>query len=532
MIEDKRLFTSLAHSSTLIIPDDAYEAAQQIGALENICDTFVPIIDERALDVYERARNPDDPFELRDLWLGRIEYELGQYSRRPELAANWRASKKHRQVDPNEVLTSRATIRFIKELFNWFFSNDLYGELRSDTHIILSGGSADEESWGLPETLKECIRYALDRNFYGYSDSRGRISARDAVAAYESARIEGTTYHTTNVALTMGGTFSINALADFILSDVPSVDASVLCGIPNYPPLVEALARRRNTQLVPLPSQSGFTSLDPLIAALTPHTPLVLIQTVANPTGAVVNDAELERLILAASPSTMILLDECHEWLGPHESYSRVRAAPNVIRVFSISKTWSAPGLKVGWILADASFIADYYEYASTTYGGPPSFFYTMIEIMARMERWLITGIEQLGISEINEFEYSYGLELGILQKAYDSYRNDRIKRESALITFRDAASVGLAHASASIIPPRYSINTSLKFPGWDDSYKCFRDLLRETGVSVFPGILTFCFAESTVRVTTARKWTDLSTAITRLDAQFARQASDPIHIC
>lgn len=67
----------------------------------------------------------------------------------------------------------------------------------------------------------------------------------------------------------------------------------------------------------------------------------------------------------------MILLDECHEWLGPKQVFSKVRAASNVIRVSSLSKNWSAPGVKAGWIMADAAFIASYYEYASTSFGGP-----------------------------------------------------------------------------------------------------------------------------------------------------------------
>lgn len=520
MTKDKQLFASIPRSRSLIMPKEAQEAALREIKRENVCNTFLTSVDERMLEVYERARNPDDPFELRDLWLGRIEHELGKYGHRSWLAEQWRATTKHRQVSPNEVLNSRATVRFIKELFNWFFHEDLYGALQSDKNLILSSGSVDEEAWGLPETLKECIRYALDRDFYGYSDSRGRSSVREAIAMYENTRIAGIGYKTENVALTMGGTFAISALTDFILLGTPKTGSPVLCGIPNYPPLVEAIARRRNIQLVPLPSQSGHTSLEPLIAALTPETPLVLLQTATNPTGAGILDAELARLIDAASPSTIILLDECHEWLGPFEPYAQVRASPNVIRIFSISKIWSAPGLKIGWILADSSFITDYYEYASTTYGGPPSFFYTMIEVMARMERWIISEIEMPGMSELNEFEDTYQLDLKRLQEAYYSYRSERIAREKILKTLRDATCDGLSQIASSIIPPLYSINIAVEFPGWDDSYKCFRDILRETGVSVFPGILTFCLSGGIVRITTARKWADLSSAIASLDSK------------
>lgn len=480
-------------------------------------DSFRTEVTGRILDVYERAANLDDPFELRDLWLGRIESELGPDGHREQLVQRWRASRVRRSVGPEEVLGSRVTVRFVKELFNWFFRDDLYGELRDSAAVILSGGSVDEQAWGMPAALKDCIRFALDRDWYGYSDSRGRVPAREAVARYENARIETSPYDVENVALTMGGTFAVNSLSDFILHGGAGSGAPALCAIPNYPPLVEAVARRREVRLVPLPSDAGRISLAPLIAGLRPDTPLVMLQTVANPTGAAVDEAELSSMIEAAAPQTMIVLDECHEWLGPARRYSKLRAASNVVRVSSLSKNWSAPGVKMGWILASASFIADYYEYASTAFGGPPSFFYTLIEVLARMERWLITGVESVTPRHLAEFEETYQLTLPNLQAAYDSYRYERLARERGLIRYRDVASAGFAEAGSTVVRPRYSVNMALRFDRWADSYLCFRTLLRDTGVSVLPGILTFCFSQDVVRVTSARRWDDLDTAIRRV---------------
>lgn len=498
------------------LPDAAYQAAARVGAIRYARDSYVPGLDPHVLEVFERARDPRDAFELRDLWLGRIEHQVGIPGHRPGLVEQWRGSWRRRAVEPEEVLTSRATVRFVKELFNWFFREDLYGDLRDSAQVILSSGSVDEERWGLPRAFKACVTYALERDWYGYSDSRGRVPAREAVAAYETARMAACRYGAENVALTMGGTFAVSSLADFVLAGTPGT-APVLCAIPNYPPLVEAVARRHDVRLVPVAASQGTVSLDPLIASLTPDTPLVLLQTAANPTGAVVPEAELARLVASASPSTIILLDECHEWLGPVQPFSPARAAPNVVRISSISKAWSAPGLKIGWILADAGFISEYYEYASTTFGGPPSFFYTAVEVLARMERWTLEGIESPGPAQAAEFEASYGLELRGLGEGYRSYRAERRSREHALTTLRAAAVAGLDGASTHVIAPRCSINLAAEFPEWDDSYRCFRDLLRDTGVSVFPGILTFCFSGGLMRITTSRRWEDLSFALERL---------------
>jgi aspartate/methionine/tyrosine aminotransferase len=508
------------------LPEGVLQRAAQVGGGGG--GVFEPLVDDRALDVFRRAANPDDPFELRDLWLGRVEHELGADSRRPWLAEKWRSSQAHRGFTADELLSSRSAVRMVKELFNSFFRDDLYGDLQSDDHLLLSGGSVDEERWGLPDALKECVRYALDRDWYGYSDSCGRIPARDAVAAYESARMDGPGYTAQNVALTMGGTFAMSTLADFVLAGRGASAAPALCAIPNYPPLVEAVARRAPVRLVPAPSVDGEMSIDALIDALTPETPFVMLQTAANPTGAGVSEAALERLIRTASPATVIVLDECHEWLGADRRLTALRAAPNVVRVSSLSKNWSAPGLKVGWILASTELIADYYEYASTSFGGPPSFFYTAVEVLARMERWLITGVERVGVGELAEFEGSYGLDLGRLQAAYESYAQDRRLREDSLRTLRDAAGYEFSRSS-NVILPRYSINTLLEFDGWDDSYLCFRSLLKETGVATYPGILTFGFGSGAVRITTARSWDELSEASERLAVHLGDRKEVPV---
>ena len=471
--------------------------------------------DERILDLFERAYDPGDPFELRDLYLGRVEQALGSRSTRPELAARWGSATRRRTVAADEVLSSRAAVRFVKEMFNFYFRDDLYGQLRRPGQLILSSGAVDEENWGLPTTVKRCISHALTRDWYGYSDSRGRESARAAIAAYESARMTGAGYGVPNVALTMGGTFAVNSLADFILTG-RAAGSPALCAIPNYPPLVESVARRTPTRLVPTPSSAGQTSIQPLIDQLRPDSPLVLLQTAANPTGALVVERELEQLIRRASPRTMILLDECHEWLGPPQHFPAARAADNVIRISSLSKNWSAPGLKVGWILASAAFIDEYYEYASSSFGGPPSFFYTAVEVLARMERWRQDGLCDVGPAQLAEFEDGYGLRRDDLARAFASYVSERDTRERALICLRDVATSRLQQTGAEVAAARYSINLAVGLDDYDDSYLAFRELLDGYDVSVFPGLLTFCLGGGIVRVTTARPWAELDEALSR----------------
>lgn len=514
--DSRVLFARPASGRIPQLSEDFRQApAVEPNRAEETPDTF---IDERTLDVFSRALNPTNPMELRDLWLGRVEAELGGNALRPEYADLWRRSRVRRAVSAEEVLRSTATVGMVKELFNAFFRDDLYGALSSKRNIILSSGAVDEDEYGLPAALKETLRFALARNFYGYSDSLGRQPAREAVAAMESASMQQGHYEAASVALTMGATHTISSLADFIFRDNRYADAAI-CAIPNYPPLVQSIAWRHPVRLVPTPSYGGTTSLQALSQAVTPNTPMVLLQTGTNPCGSLVDELELERFIQSTSLSTLIILDECHEWLGAPRHFSPARQRANVIRVSSLSKNWSVPGLKVGWFLADPAFVSRYYEFASTSYGGPQSFVYTLVEVLARFERWIIEGRTSIDQQQLREFSASYGLQLGSLSQTYEHYVAERRARERVLLGLRGEATSCLRRASMIVKTPRCSINVFAQIPGSEDSYLSFRSVLRETGVSVYPGILSFYLAGGGFRVTTARKWGDLHRGLERLSA-------------
>lgn len=504
------LFSEMAPDGDQLLPMEYPGATKPLGH-------FAPVVGERTLEIFDHAEDPEDPFELRDLFLGRVECECEAGNVIDPRAVAWRSRRRRRkrELTADDILSSRVTVRFVKELFNSYFRDDLYGRFRSPDTVILSSGSVCETNFGLPEAIKASVRFALQRDWYGYSDSCGRLPAREAIASYENARMDDARYSGQNVAITMGATSSINALSDFFLSGRVST-APALCAIPNYPPLVESIARRHEVKQVPIVSEGGQMSLQPLIDSLTPATPLVLLQTAANPTGAIVDEHSLTRLIDASSPSTMILLDECHECLGGTVRRAKQRACSNVVRITSMSKTWSIPGMKVGWILADPAVIADYYEFASTSYGGPPSFFYTLVETVARMERWLIEGIDSPGHSEIAEFEPSYGLELEAIQAAFRSYSADRADRERTLVANRTLFLGALSRCGFSVLPPVQSINATIASQ-WNDSYVSFRNLMAKNNVSVFPSTLLFGYDAAEVRITTARSARDLQEALSRL---------------
>lgn len=94
--------------------------------------------------------------------------------------------------------------------------------------------------------------------------------------------------------------------------------------------------------------------------ALTPRTRLVILSNLHNPTGAVVNRAELESLArLAESRDFYVLVDEVYlEWnygVGDDpETRSAINISPRFVTTRSLTKVFGLAALRAGWILAEA----------------------------------------------------------------------------------------------------------------------------------------------------------------------------------
>ena len=205
------------------------------------------------------------------------------------------------------------------------------------------------------------------------------------------------------------------------------------------------------------------------------------------------------------------------------------RGRANVIRVSSLSKEWSAPGLKVGWFLADEAFVSAYYEYASSSYGGPASIAYTLVEVLARFENWKAQGVDDPRLSELRQLQADYGLTLDTLGHAYRSYVQERDLLDVALRAQRNSCFTRLHAAGISVQRPRCSINLSFSDVAGTDSYTSFRHVLRTTGVALYPGVLAFKLASSSLRLTTARNPHQLDDGLDALLHHMASPKLEPL---
>lgn len=115
--------------------------------------------------------------------------------------------------------------------------------------------------------------------------------------------------------------------------------------------------------------QGWLPSLEELRSLIRPQTKLICINNANNPTGAIMDRAYLEELVkIAREVGAYILADEVYQ---PLEEGLEIPAIVDLyergISTNSLSKTYSVPGVRVGWVVANADLSDRFRKYRDYT---------------------------------------------------------------------------------------------------------------------------------------------------------------------
>ena len=182
-------------------------------------------------------------------------------------------------------------------------------------------------------------------NEYGWLPLLERIAQRYGVKPENVVLAHGTSManHLACAALVEAG--------DHVLIERPVYDP--LVAVPRYLGCEVGFFERR-------PEDGYALDVKRVEAAITPRTRLVILSNLHNPTGAVVNRAELELLArLAESRGFHVLVDEVYlEWIygagNDPELRSAINISPRFVTTRSLTKVFGLAALRAGWILAEA----------------------------------------------------------------------------------------------------------------------------------------------------------------------------------
>ena len=215
------------------------------------------------------------------------------------------------------------------------------------------------ESGVRPLTLRELTAMGFDLDAFldvplGYSQSNGTIELRERITEiYPATSIE-------QIEVT-NGTSEANYL--IALSQIESGDV-VAMQVPNYMQMW-GVARSLGAQVrtFSLRSDAGWEpDWDAFDRAVAPGTRLLYLSNPNNPTGSVLSDAAMQRMVdRCERTGTWLLADEVY--LGAEIDGPRTRSfwgmSDRVVVTSGLSKAYGIPGVRIGWIVGPEKLVAD-----------------------------------------------------------------------------------------------------------------------------------------------------------------------------
>jgi arginine:pyruvate transaminase len=238
--------------------------------------------------------------------------------------------------------------------------------------IFLTVGDPDQAP---PAPVIEATVAALRRHRTGYAPILGYPEVRGAVAA-RFARRTGKPCAADNVVIVPGTQAGLYCA----LQCLAGPGDEVIVPEPMYA-TYEAVGGASGARLVniPLRPENGFhPDLDALARAVTPRTRMIWINSPHNPTGAVLDRAEIAAIAaLCRQHDLWLLSDEVYEDLA----FARAHVSPwslpgmeeRTVVVSSLSKSHALPGFRMGWMIGPTSLTPHLFNLLlCTLYGGPP----------------------------------------------------------------------------------------------------------------------------------------------------------------
>ena len=213
---------------------------------------------------------------------------------------------------------------------------------------------AGEPDFPTPSHVTKAAHEALDRNFTKYTANMGVAELREAVGARYKEDY-GVSYAPDEVIITAGGKQALfhAAMALFGPGD------EVIAHAPGWPTIFEQIKLAgASPVIVRTHAEDGFAlRAETFIAAMTPRTRGIVLNSPGNPTGALMSEAEAKILATAAAKRGIwIVVDLCYEYLvydnRPHNLHKAIGdiMRDRLVLAGSTSKAYAMTGWRCGWL--------------------------------------------------------------------------------------------------------------------------------------------------------------------------------------
>ena len=351
-----------------------------------------------------------------------------------------------------------------------------------------------------PAFIREAATASLARGETFYSENFGIPALRDAIARYV-ARLHGA-IGADRIAVTASGMSALMLAVEALVApgdrvvvvtpmwpnlvEIPKILAADVVCVPLdfHGGTSDSLRASRSGAIRPRDGPSYSWSLDVgrLLAALTPDTRLLLLNSPNNPTGWTIGrDAQAAILAHCRRQGTWIVADDVYERLvfdgsGCAPSFLALADADDrVVGTNSFSKSWCMTGFRLGWIVAPPSLMPDLGKLIEYNTSCSPVF------------------VQRAGVAAVTDGE------------AWVARTRARLEAARDLLVTELARLPGI-----EVAPPPGAMYVFFRVAGLTDSLAYCKALVRDARLGLAPGsafgpegegFIRWCFAADTARI-------------------------------
>jgi len=234
---------------------------------------------------------------------------------------------------------------------------------------------AGEPDFPTPDNIKQAAIRAIEQNYTKYTPAGGTAELKKAVCERHAADF-GTSYKPSECVISVGGKHVLFNLTQAVVQDGDEVIIPVPFWV-TYKDIVNYAGGK--CVFVETQEENGFKlTADMIEKSLSPRTRMVIINSPSNPSGAVLDRAEFEKIFeMTSSRGIYLLTDECycHFLYGssPFSVASLPGAKDTVLVAGTVSKTYAMTGWRIGFGLTPESLASAMAKLQSHSTSNPTS---------------------------------------------------------------------------------------------------------------------------------------------------------------
>ena len=321
---------------------------------------------------------------------------------------------------------------------------------------VISLGIGDPDT-PTPQVVVDAMREHVARpDTHRYPSNRGRVSFREAVAAFYERRFGVLLDPETEVIPALGAK---EAIANVNLAYLDPGDVA-LASDPGYPVYTTGplLAGAEPVPLSLVPERGFLPDLDAIPGEVAERARLMFLNYPNNPTGAVVEDDFFARVVEFARRHDVVVV---HDNAYSEITYDGYRApsfletpgAKDVgIEVFSLSKTYNMTGWRSGAVVGNADLVQAYWQ------------------LKTNLDSGMFEALQEASVAALSSDQSSVAEMCAIYQRR------------------RDTLVAALRAAGIDVSPPKGTIYLWARVPEGESSASFTERVLVEAAVVISPG--------------------------------------------